>query len=242
MLLDLLRSEVFKVTRRAMPRILLLILCGLLALIYFFFVLAVRTNTEQGNPQAVADLRDSMRVAAVLDTGLGIVHQVGTVLAVILGVSLISSEFSWGTIRLILPRIGSRAGLLTAKLLVLLGFVVLLVLTGYLVALLSSFVASSVEDLSTSLGGDVLSRTVASLARTAYAMLPYVAIAIFVAVLTRSTAAGIAIGLSVLFLESIVAALLGALPGPFDVIPDALLARNVSAMLATNPELDGATK
>lgn len=71
-------------------------------------------------------------------------RSVGTILAVILGVAIISSEYSWGTIRTVLPRAGSRVRFLTAKYLVLVGFVLVLVLAGFLAALAGSLLVSVV--------------------------------------------------------------------------------------------------
>jgi ABC-2 type transport system permease protein len=234
MLIPLMRAEVFKLMRRAMPRVLLLILVVGVALLYFFLIVAIRSSPEGTSQQDLDELRDSIRVENVRDSGLGLVQFMGTVVVIILGVGVISSEYSWGTIRLILPRAGSRAALLTAKILLLLLFVAAVVVTGYLGALVSSFIASTIEDVGTNLGGDVIPQTLASLVRTGYVMLPYLALAFFVAVLTRSTAAGIAIGLSVFFVEGIVTNAIGALPDPFDDIPKLLLSENVSAVMSAN--------
>jgi ABC-type transport system involved in multi-copper enzyme maturation permease subunit len=120
----------------------------------------------------------------------------------------------------------------------LLAFAVLVVLLGYLVALAGSYAASLAEDLSMRLGSNFLPSSVAAVARTAYVMLPYLTLGFFIALLTRSTAAGIAITLSVLFLEGIAVALINGLGSPVDRIPELLLAENASAVMRAN-ELRG---
>lgn len=232
MYLPLLRAEIFKLSHRTMPKVLLLILA--LGVIGLYGLLLLTLQAEGVSDQDLADLRDSLRVAEARDTGLGLVQTVGTVLVVILAVSTVSSEYSWGTIRVLLPRAGSRPALLTAKLLLLLIFTLLAVLLGYLVALAGSYAVSLAEDLSIRLGADFLPQSLAAVLRTVYVILPYLTLGFVIAVLTRSTAAGIAITLSVFFLEGIATALIDGLGDPFDRIPDFLLSRNVSAVMAAN--------
>jgi len=234
MLLPLFRAELFKLSRRAMPRILLLILVlGLFAL-YGVLWLATRSEGAAGGAQDVQDLRDSLRVEAVRDTGLDLVRTLATILLVILSVSTISSEYSWGTIRTLLPRAGSRPAFLTAKLLLLALCVVVVVLLGYVVVLLASSVVSAAEGLETGLGAGFLPHTLAAMARTALVMLPYMMLGFVVALWTRSTAAGIGIGLSVLFLEGLGVQVLNALGGRLSRLPEVLLSENVAAVMRAN--------
>ena len=102
MYLPLLRAEIFKLSHRTMPKILLLILA--LGVVGLYGLLLLTLQAEGVSDQDLADLRDSLRVEEARDTGLGLVQTVGTVLVVILAVSTISSEYSWGTIRVLLPR------------------------------------------------------------------------------------------------------------------------------------------
>ena len=234
MLLPLLRAELFKLSRRTMPRILLLILVlGVLAL-YLVLWLATQAETAGADAQSVEDLRDSLRVEEVRDSGLDLVRTLATILLVILGVTTITNEYSWGTIRTLLPRAGSRPAFLTAKLLLLLFAVVIAVVLGYAAALTASVVVSSAEGLGTDLGAGFLPHTLAALARTAFVMLPYVMLGFLVALWTRSTAAGIGIGLSVLFLEGLGVQVLNALGGRFARVPEVLLSENVAAVMRAN--------
>lgn len=233
-MLPLLRSEVFRLSRRGMPRILLIIVALIVVAIYALIWSIVRTQPEGMNPEDIDRFRDGLSFGAVREFGMGSVQQVGSVLVVILGASIISSEFGWGTIRTILPRASGRAPFITAKLLALAAFVLLLTVVGFIVAVVSSAVVTVLENVSGSLADALDGATLAAVGRTAYVMLPYAALAFVIAVWTRSTAAGIAISLAVLFLEPLAVNLIGTIPGPFKHIGDALLSRNIAALLQAN--------
>jgi ABC-type transport system involved in multi-copper enzyme maturation permease subunit len=244
MLLPLFRAEVFKLVRRAMPRILLLILVGGVVGLYVLLWLAYRSLPEPTTAQEAqsrADLQQFLELSSVREGGLELVQTLGTILVVILSVSVISTEFSWGTIRTILPRAGSRAGFLTAKYLLLAGFVMLVVVLGFLAAVAGSLIVSLAEDFSRSLGANAVPGILAAIGRTIYVILPYAALAFFIAVLTRSTAAGIAIGLVVLLGEGIVMELIGLLGDSFERLPGFFLSQNVAAVMSANRVNDGST-
>jgi ABC-type transport system involved in multi-copper enzyme maturation permease subunit len=245
MLLSLIRAEVFKLSRRAMPRILLLILVlGVIGL-YGLLWLALETGSQADDPgtsEAMEDLRELVSLDQIRESGTDLVVTLGSILAVILGASAISTEYTWGTIRTILPRAGSRAGFLTAKYLVLAGFVVLIMLLGFLAALLGSFIVSTAQDLGRDLGPNAAPEIVAALARGAFVILPYVALAFLVAVQTRSTAAGISVGLVILLGEGIVTELIALLPGALERVPGFLLSRNVTAVMDANAVGEGSTE
>src|SRR4051794_2688627 len=106
----LLRSELFRLLRRWMPRILLAILIAIVGALYLLFWTVVKTGSDTSSD--VRNLRDNLRLAAVRDTGLSLVFQVGAVDVIILTSSLIGTEFGWGTIRTLMPRARSRESLL----------------------------------------------------------------------------------------------------------------------------------
>ena len=108
MLLPLVRAELFKLSRRAMPRVLLIILVLAALGLYLLLWFAVRSNEQSTDPRSLEILRQGLRVEAVRDTGLDIVRTVGTILVVIQGVRSISTVYRCVTIRTLLPRTGSR--------------------------------------------------------------------------------------------------------------------------------------
>ena len=234
----LLRSELFRLSRRLMPRILLVILAALIIVIYLILWVIVRNPPPETSARELDDLRSSIELDGVRETGLDLVRQVGSVLGVILGASIISTEFTSGTIRTILPRATGRSPFLTAKLLTLLLFVVLVVVLGFLVALLASGLVTALEDLDSDVGAGFAGSSLAAMGRTAFVMLPYVAFSFMVALWTRSTAVGIGIGLSILFLEGLAGSLMTAIGGPLARVPEALLSENVRAITEANDRGD----
>ena len=230
----LFRSELFRLSRRLMPRVLVGILALAVAAIYLLFWSLLRSQPE-GTTQADLDqFREFLAIRSVRETGLGVVQSVGTILAIILAVSLISSEYGWGTIRTLLPRAAGRSHLITAKLLLLVLFVIVISAIGYLVALAASAFVTALEGLDSDAGSGFVWATIASLARTVYVILPYVALSFVVALWTRSTAAGITTGLVLFLLEGLLGSLLGAVGGPLERVQDILLSRNVGAIMALN--------
>ena len=230
---SLLRSELFRLSRRWMPRVLLLIqVAGVLAL-YSLFWTVIETQ-EEG-----AELRDEVQIGAVTDFGLTLVSQLGIILVVILASSLIGTEFGWGTIRTLLPRAATRSSFLTAKLLALLLWIGLLVVAGYAAALGMSALVTTFVDLERSTGSNFVGRSIASIARTAFVMLPYAALAFLVSLWSRSSAAGIGVGLAVYFLEDLILFFISAAGEALDWVPNALLSRNVEALLARNDVAGG---
>src|SRR6266536_5537930 len=137
-MLPLLPSELFRFSRRAMPRIMLLILAGIIVGLYLLLWSVTRTQLEGTNARDIESLRDSLRLHSVRECGLGLTQQIGTILAVIAGATAISNEFGWGTIRTMLPRASSRFAFLSAKLLALLLFVLLMSVFGLVVSLVAS--------------------------------------------------------------------------------------------------------
>src|SRR5262249_36993605 len=136
--------------------------------------------------------------------------------------------------RTLLPRTRGRTAFLTAKLIALALFAVVLVLVGYLAALGSSALVTVLLGQEPGLGDQVILRSLAAVARTAYVMLPYLALAVLVALWARSGAAGIGVGLAVLLVEGLLTSLLGRMSGPVGRLLDVLLGQNVDAVLRAN--------
>lgn len=231
----LLRSELFRLSRRWMPRVLLLIVAVAVIALYVVLMSVINAGTEANlSEEDRRDLEETVMLANVRNSGLALVYQVGGILVVILAASTIGTEFGWGTIRAILPRASSRSAFLTAKLVTLAVFTLLVVLCGFVAALAGGAIATSALGLDSSLGDNPVAGSLAAIARTVLVMLPYAAIAFFTALWARSNAAGIGIGLAVLFLEGLILSLIASAGGPLERLPEALLTENVQAVLAAN--------
>ena len=103
-MLPLLRSEIFRLRRRWMAMILLLVVVLGVAAVYIILWL-VYVNASLVDQ---ADQADDLRVAAVPDVGMDIANFLASIVSVIIAASIIGTEFGWGTIRALLPRARSR--------------------------------------------------------------------------------------------------------------------------------------
>jgi ABC-type transport system involved in multi-copper enzyme maturation permease subunit len=215
-----------------MPWILGGIMLALPPLIYVLIWSATRAGVE--TDQSAADLREELGTRHFRSTGMSLVNQFGGVLVVILTVSTVAGEHGWGTIRTLLPRAPGRSAYLAAKLIAMALFTVLVVAVGSLAGLAISAAITGIEDLPSGLGPDGGWELLMAMSRTVFVILPYLALALLLATWTRSTAAGIGIGLSVLFLEGLVMTLIGTAGGVFDKIPGFLVSRNVQAVMDAN--------
>jgi ABC-type transport system involved in multi-copper enzyme maturation permease subunit len=231
----LLASELYRLGRRVMPYLLVALLAAFIALLYGMLWLAMTVETEQpADEQAEAALRDLLSLSQVLGSGMEFVALVGGVMAVILAASIIGSEYGWGTVRTMLPRAAGRTRFLAAKAVVVAGFVLLLTVVGFVAALASSALVTTLADLERDLGDRFVLEAAAAVGRTAFALLPYAALAFMVTLLTRSSAAGIGLGLGVFFLEGTVGLLLAAAGDAGERATEALISSNAEAVMNAN--------
>jgi ABC-2 type transport system permease protein len=221
--LSLLRSEMFKLSHRMMTRVLLLLVAG--ALLGTYLLLGAVGQAEEG------DALEDLRIGAVHDRGMFILYQLGTITTIVLAASSIASEFSWGTIRTLLPRTAGRSPFLTAKLISLLVFVVAAVILGSLAAIAGSAAVTATRDLDSSLGSNFVGNLLAAMVRTAYAILPYGALAFVIALWSRSTAAGIALPIVIFYAEVLLTPLFTSIEA-LEWLPKALIyGANTSSLL-----------
>ena len=229
-MLDLLRSELFKLRHRMMTHVLLLVV--LVAPVATYLLLGLGGSTDDSS--VVQD----MRLASVHDNGSFIIYQLTVVTAVVLAASTIASEFSWGTIRSLLPRSAGRSPLLTAKLATVLLFVCVAVVIGFGAALAGSLIVTEARDLDSSLGPNFAGRLLLALVETGYVCLPYACMAFLVALWSRSSAAGIAVPIVVFYAEVLLTPAFTSIEA-LKWLPDALIySANVSALLGSDAVLD----
>ena len=220
-MLSVLRCELFKLTHRTMTRVLLLLVVGG-PLVGYLLLGAL--------PKDGASDLNNLRIGQVTDDGMFIVYQVGMILAVTLAASTIATEYSWGTIRTVLPRTAGRSAFLTAKVTSLGLFVAVTVILGFVAALLGSTLVTELRDLDGSLGPNFLGHVLESLTKTMLAILPYAALAFVVALWTRSSAAGIAIPIIAFYTEVLLTPLFSS-TGALDWLPNAGIYNNITVLL-----------
>lgn len=219
---NLLRSELFRVRKRAQTWSLLIVLVALEVLLYGIMVIVSFVSSDPSN------VNDNIRLPKIYDAGLIVLALAGSILAIIFASSLLGSEYGWNTLRPLLARSKSRASLLTAKWLTVMLYTFVLVGTGVLTTMIASVVSSLIVGESSGLSGSTLIDFIAISARYFAAFIPYAALAMLLAVVTRSNTAGISIAIAVNFLESGIFGLLGVLSNVFHTVEKGGLARNSS--------------
>jgi ABC-2 type transport system permease protein len=237
-MLRLLRSEIYRLRRRWMPWVLLLLIVlvgvGFYVLVYASVqaqVQAVRSGaipTQPGSEEAMNEVLRELRPDRVQTFGVSLVSGLGSVMLIVFAASHVGSEFGWGTLRTLLAHGAGRATFLGAKLLSIALFGVLFMFLGAIAAVVGSYVASAIAATDTS-GLDLGAVSNAAL-RGYYTFLPYLALAALIALWARSAGAGIAAGLVVYFAEGLVAQLLVSLNRDFATIVNYGLSRNASAL------------
>jgi ABC-2 type transport system permease protein len=240
----LIKAEIFKLRKRSMTYILLLILIGFIVL-----VLSISQATAMNSTTAVTIDGNGVTSTTVVPvvaadihflkdmiTGvISILGTIGMILAVVLVANGMGSEYSWNTIRPYLLCSESRLKMFTAKLIAAAGFIVAGIIIGLVTAVFLGVLFTAIRGFSWDIGSGLASftgRELLTFVRTLYVMLPYILLAFLFTVFGRSTAAGIGFGIGASVLESIITGLLFMAHGWLAKIPDYLLSTNIQAINA----------
>lgn len=244
MMLNLMRAEWLKLTRRPMTWLLLGIFLLLMALTFgaMFFAVALHDGVFGGVRIEILDtlveqFRQELRFPGVFGSVLGQINSFGGICAIILAAGTLGSEYSWGTLRVQLARHPHRGRYLQAKLLVLhiilfLGMAIALCVGSLLVLLFSSILGNLGQITLSDLVGLPL-----GMLRALYVFLPYVMCVVAMCAIGRSVFAGVAGGLVFLFLDNGTATLsfLTALDNPFiTFLVNLTLQQNINTLVLLN--------
>jgi ABC-2 type transport system permease protein len=244
----LIRAEIYKLSKRSMTYILLLILIGLFALILSITQATTPTATTVTNgitttaPAVAANVQFLQGVVTSSIAMLGGI--IGVVLAVVLVANGMGSEYGWNTIRPYLLCSESRSKMFASKLIADAIFVVAGMIIGVITVILLGVLFTAIRGFSWNLGAGTLSFTGSQLldfTRSFYVILPYALLAFLFTVLGRSTAAGIGFGIGASVLESIITGLLSIAHGWLAKIPDYLLSPNISKITSLSGDSGGVT-
>ena len=208
-MLDLIRAEWLKLTRRPLTWVLLAIFLALLLLqlLVQFVFLHLAENlglTADGATFAtqLAEWRRRTVFPGLFGAVFGHINGLGGVFAVILTAGAMGSEYSWGTLRTQLARHPSRGRYLIGKVVVLLA---LLVAAMLLTLLLGAIVGAALGLLAGGAGvlsASDLAALPLALLRALYVLLPYVLLTLCLTVVSRSLLVGVAGGLLYLVFEA----------------------------------------
>ncbi|MDD4874297.1 MAG: ABC transporter permease subunit [Dehalococcoidales bacterium] len=240
-MIDMIRAELFKLRKRSMTWILLIILATFFCLMFFATYGIISSPPDGMHGVAIDEIKASLQFPGVFNTIFSTAGTIGTLLMIILGASSIGNEYGWGSIRQVLTRRGIRYHFVISKLvsLIIVAFIGLLisVVIGSILALITSNLLGSVNW--DSITASLIREQLANFGWTLFALLPYILMATFFAFLGRSAIAGIGGGLGFYFIESIAVSLLGQAGGWLSKIPDYLIGPNVTAIMPPSPFSQG---
>jgi len=237
----LIGAELFKLRKRLMTRVLFFVLVGIIILLYLLLLAVSKVAIPARGPAEIGEIQNLLGLPVAIPFALSILSSFGSVLAIILMASFVGNEYSWRTIRTVLICSESRFKLLSAKLisvgiLILIGLAVG-VATGFIMSLITTAIGSYSFDFSFATGGYMWDQFL-QFWRTFFVLIPYVLLGFLFAIVGRAAMPGIALGIGILFLESIVTTFMSLAGGWIAKVPDYLLVANVRAItsLADLPE------
>ncbi len=242
MFVNAIRMEFTKVFRRPMTWVLAGILALLVAGLYLTLYAALQASLSDpgASPGTPETLRSMLAWPQAFSTLLGLVGGTGLggLMLVILVGAVTAQEYSWRTAHLSLSRGLPRPAFLLGEYTALVVAGLLLVLTALLVAtpLTAWFTYQLTGGLN--LAELNVAELGLSVVRTALSLLPFAGLTFLMAVLSRSTAAAIAVGLIyTLLLENIVVQLLGLAGSVWAGIGRLLPGSLTASLLQTNERL-----
>lgn len=212
-----LSAENIKIYKRRMLWIELGILAGLILLVYTIIYVTMQTsNTQTLPPEAKAELRQIVAwPGAILNAlSFGGGSSLGGLLIIVLIGTITAQEYTWRTMHLWLSRGVRRPVLLGAKFVALLLPILIFVITPLLIGGGITAIFTLQLDKSLPFGQIQWGHLALSILRTAYTILPYAAMTFMLAIVTRSTAAAIGVGLAyTLLIENLATSLFPILGG-----------------------------
>ena len=229
-MLNLIRVEFFKLRKRWMPYVLLLVLLA--------SILIPLVVTYINYQSAVSEYPDLMwKEVLVLPTAMeGVFNSVpglGMILVAILAASVVGNEYGWGTLRQTLARGTSRPRYLTSKLL----SIAIIAFIGVMIAVAVGLIATIITSMLVEGGiewGSFLGYFMASLGRTLLVLVAYISIATFFSVLLRSSALGIMVTIAWFIGDGIIVGLLASSTGWLADIPQFMIGFNTGELLTLN--------
>lgn len=236
-MVHVLQSELFRLRKRPQTWIMPLLASGLILLYYGIGY----TQYQSGSEADRLDIRQSVQqLSSIFENGMQIWRVVALIMIVVVASSLIGSEHGWNTLRPLVARSSSRADLLSAKWIVVGLYTIFMVFIGVLVSLVAATLASVFMGAAVTLPVTVWDDMLLGTLRWVIATLPYAVIAFAATLITRSNAAGIAIGIGLNFAELLVIGLLLELTDRFEKVVEYGINWNVQQLVNITTE-DGGT-
>jgi len=235
-MIKMIRAELFKLRKRRMTWILLIIMAAFFCLM-FFATYGITSSPPSRMPDAAVDtIRASLQFPDAFNMIFSTAGTILTLLLIILVASSIGNEYGWGTVRQILARRGIRYYFVVSKLVsfIIIAFIGLILASifGFILALITSNMIGGINwDFMTA---SFVTGLFEKFGWTLFTLLPYVLMASFFAFLGRSAIAGIGGGLGFYFIEAIAVGIFNQSGGWLAKIPDYLIGPNVDALLPSS--------
>jgi len=239
---DALRAELFKVLRRRMTYICLLVAMGLVLLFYIILWLRVRQGPNDGfrGYAEWLSLRNGLSFRNVVPYGFALERFFVTLMAVIFAGTMAGNEYDWRTVGVVVGRGVQRRHFLAAKFISGIVFTFLAVTLCFLVAMAASSWFTNLYGLDYgSFDGAWFGHAVASIFRTGFVVLPFVLMAIFFATFLRSAGQAVGAALGFYFIEGIFTGLLTSAHGWLSHVPEGLFNLNGDAIIRLNGIIPG---
>lgn len=202
-MIDLIRAEWLKLSRRPLSWILLIIFLLLLAAqVFTQFALVTRLPDRTGVAGAqIEEWRRGLAFPGIFATTLSHVNGVGGIFAVIFAAGAMGSEYSWGTLRTQLARDPARGRYLLAKLATIMLMLAVATLLALLVGVASAAALAPLLGHAIAISVEDLLRLAIAVVRALYVLLPYVLLTLYATLFSRSLLAGLSIGLFYIIIE-----------------------------------------
>jgi len=220
-MLRLIGIEMFKLRKRWMPYVMLLLLLATVLI-----PLLVKYISEDTHAETLA-LQDAMTII------FNSVPMLGIILVVVLAASIIGTEYGWGTLRQTLAKGTSRNNYLTSKLLA----ITIAVVGGVLIVVLVGLIANIITGMLVEGGiewSGFAGYFLASLGRTMLVLTVYMSMAALFAILARSFATGMAVTVAWYIGESIIISLLSIGNGWLEEVTKYSISHNTNNLLMLN--------
>jgi ABC-type transport system involved in multi-copper enzyme maturation permease subunit len=230
--------EFFKLRKRMMTWVCAAVLVGMIILLYTVLWDASGEATKRlGNSRFFGeDLRRVLFLQYSVPFSLQVVGFFGAVLAVVFAAGAAGQEYGWGTVRLMATSAPGRIKLLTAKMIV----VTVMTLIGAAIAVFVGLAFSGLITWSSGgadwsfLTNEFVWEQFQAYFRTVFVLMPFVFMAFCIAVIGRSTLAGVGAGLGVATVGRLIAELMAQGGEPWRSLPDYFIHRNADIIMAQN--------
>jgi ABC-type transport system involved in multi-copper enzyme maturation permease subunit len=235
-LIDQIRAELFKLRKRKMTWIMIIVLAAFFSL-YIFAVYGITANPPaRMSHKALLAMRNLITFPDVFKTIFSTAQSIGTILLTIIVASSVGNEYGWGAIRQTLIRRSIRYQYVLSKLV---AFIVY-TLIGIIIAFIIGFCLSllTTQWINGSLNWDFI--TVSYIGElftmygwTFYSLFVYILLAILLSLVGRSAIVGIGGTLGYYLVESIAISIFNQSDGWLSEIPNYLIGHNINAILPT---------